>query len=100
MRESTYACSVLGGMPARCALSDSIVGSGGTKTGLGAIAVRVLPPMDPRRVGEALRSSRDMRDIFVVGEAERTFAFAAEDESTEGDGVRSWTFFSTFEEGD
>ena len=84
----------MGGIAAKCEVSDSTVGSGGTKIGLGAIAVRVLPPIEPRRVGEALRSSRDMREIFVVGEAERTFAFAAELESTDGDGVRNWTFFS------
>ena len=87
----------MGGIAAKCEVSDSTVGSGGTKTGLGAIAVRVLPPIEPRRVGEALRSSRDMREIFVVGEAERTFAFVAEPESTEGDGVRSCTFLSALE---
>ena len=46
-----------------------------------------------------MRSSIERREIFVLGEAERTFAFVAEVESTEGDGVRSWTFFP-FKAGD
>ena len=42
----------------------------------------------------------ESRAIFVLGEVERTFACAAEAESMDGEGVRSWTFFSTFEGGE
>lgn len=35
-----------------CEVSDSTVGSGGTKTGLGAIAAVVFLVREPRRVGE------------------------------------------------
>ena len=63
----------------------------------------LLPGREPRRVGEAWRSSIESRAMFVLGdEAECTFVCTSEAESTEGEGVRSWTFFCTlaFEDGE
>lgn len=58
--------------------------------------------MEPRRVGEALRvgSSTDKRASLVAGEVERGWAAAAVAESTEGEGVRSWTFLRALAKGD
>lgn len=74
MRARTYACSVLAGIAPMCAVSDSTVASGGTNAGFGAIAVRRtwVWEREPRWVGDVWRSSMESRDIFVVGDAERT----------------------------